>query len=194
MTLDESGSLRSSRRLKEGQPGKNLWYAYVATNASSPWYNGQTYVDTLNEAAMAHFIKITHDVYKAKVGDKFGSTIPCIFTDEPQFERKTQLSGPWASDEVVLPWTSDLPQTFSKKYSANLLEDLPELVWNLPGGESSVARWRYHDHGEYLARISSLNVSLLSLLCIQCARGSSLHIWIRSASGVETITSCWTDT
>ena len=148
--------------MKKGETGSNLWYAYLATNGGDPWYNGQTYVDTLSEAAMAHFIKITHEVYKRKIGDNFGSTVPCIFTDEPQFEKKGQLSSPWASDEVVLPWTSDLAQTFNKQYSADLMEDLPELVWNLPGGKSSVARWRYHDHGQYLDRILKSQIFMLN--------------------------------
>lgn len=123
-----------------------MWDAYVETNAGSPWFNDQTYVDTLSKDAMACFIKITHEVYKAKVGDKFGSVVPCIFTDEPQFAIKNQLSSPWASNDVVLPWTSDLAETFRMKYSADLIEALPELVWNLPDGKPSVARYRYHDH------------------------------------------------
>jgi hypothetical protein len=134
--------------LKKDESGQSVWYAYLATNRGDPWYNGQTYVDTLNEEAMAYFIKITHEVYKSKIGDKFGSVVPCIFTDEPQFERKTQLPNPWASGDVVLPWTSDLAQSFSKKYSSDLIEGLPEIIWNLPGGKSSVVRYRYHDHGE----------------------------------------------
>jgi hypothetical protein len=149
VTLDDNGALKSSRRLKDGECGQNLWYAYMTTNAGSPWYNGQTYVDTLSQDAMAHFIKITHEVYKSKVGDKFGSVVPCIFTDEPQFEWKTQLQSPWESGDVVLPWTSDLAQSFKKKYSADLIEDIPQLVWNLPRGKPSVARWRYHDHGDF---------------------------------------------
>jgi hypothetical protein len=171
VTLDDSGALRSSRKLKEAETGSNLWYAYLATNGGDPWYNGQTYVDTLSEAAMAHFIKITHAVYKAKVGDKFGSSVPCIFTDEPQFERKGQLSSPWASGEVVLPWTTDLTQTFSKKYSADLMEDLPELVWNLPGRNSSVARWRYHDHGQSLINISESPFVFAHFIFAQYVRG-----------------------
>jgi hypothetical protein len=164
VTLDENGSLKSSRKLVKGDLGKNVWYAYLSTNGPDPWYNGQTYVDTLNEDAMAYFIKITHEVYKSKVGDKFGSVVPCIFTDEPQFERKTQLSNPWASTDVALPWTADLAQTFRKQYSSDLIEALPELVWNLPEGKPSVARWRYHDHGECLMARNLSNADLLTAI------------------------------
>ena len=148
--------------LQKGESGKNVWYAYLATNGPDAWYNGQTYVDTLNVDAMAYFIKTTHEVYKSKVGDKFGSVVPCIFTDEPQFERKTQLSDPWAAGDVILPWTTDLAWTFRKQYSSDLISALPELIWNLPGGKPSVARWRYHDHGEYLiAQFVFSNAGLL---------------------------------
>ncbi|KAE8447013.1 hypothetical protein EG329_011147 [Mollisiaceae sp. DMI_Dod_QoI] len=144
--LDENGCLKSYRPLKEGESGKNVWYAYLETNPGSPWFNDQTYVDSLSPAAIATFIESTHEIYKSKVGDKFGSTIPCIFTDEPQFATKTQLSDPRSGEDVFLPWTTDIPETFKKEYSANLVKSLPEVVWNLPNGKPSVTRYRYHDH------------------------------------------------
>jgi hypothetical protein len=147
--LDENGCLKSSRLLKdvnERDSTSQLWLAYVETDGNSPWYNDQTYVDTLSEKAMAHFIEITHEVYKEKVGSKFGTAIPCIFTDEPQFTRKNQLSNPRGDNDVVFPWTSDLAETFEKAYGSDLLEHLPEIVWNLPDGKPSLARFQYHDH------------------------------------------------
>jgi hypothetical protein len=144
--LDENGCLQSSRMLKEGESTANMWYAYAETNSESPWFNGQTYADTLSNDAIACFIKIIHQIYKDEVGDKFGSVVPCIFTDEPQFAIKNQLSNLWASNDVFLPWTSDLADTFRKEYSADLIEALPQLVWSLQQGKSSVARYRYHDH------------------------------------------------
>lgn len=94
---------------------------------------------------MSKFVEMTYEVYKRKVGDKFGLSVPCIFTDEPQFATKTQLSHALAKDDVFLPWTMDLPETFRKEFLDDL-EDLPQLVWNLPNGASSLARYLYHDH------------------------------------------------
>ncbi|KAI9739453.1 MAG: hypothetical protein M1818_005141 [Claussenomyces sp. TS43310] len=144
--LDEAGRLRSAHRIKKGESAKHPWYAYVETNPGSPWFNGQTYVDTLSKDAMAHFIKTTHEVYKDKIGDQFGTIVPSIFTDEPQFAIKTKLSNPKALDDVFLPWTEDLPETFEKEYFADLVDDIPQLFWDLPKGEASVARYRWHDH------------------------------------------------
>ncbi|KUJ09551.1 uncharacterized protein LY89DRAFT_627719 [Mollisia scopiformis] len=144
--LDDNGCLKSYRALKKGESGKNVWYAYMETNPSSPWFNDQTYVDSLSPAAIATFIETTHEVYKSKVGDKFGTVIPCIFTDEPQFATKTQLSNPKSGDDVFLPWTTDIPETFKEEYSADLVKGLPEVIWNLPNGRPSLTRYRYHDH------------------------------------------------
>jgi hypothetical protein len=144
--LDENGCLKSSHKLKDGEFSSNKWYAYIETNPGSPWFNGETYVDTLSPDAMARFIEITHEVYKEKVGGKFGTVVPCIFTDEPQFATKTQLSNPRAKDDIFLPWTADIAKTFSKAYSADLIDELPQLVWNLADGKPSVTRYRYHDH------------------------------------------------
>ncbi|KAH7327321.1 hypothetical protein BKA65DRAFT_539946 [Rhexocercosporidium sp. MPI-PUGE-AT-0058] len=146
VTLDENGCLKSSRMLRKGETGTNVWYAYMETNLDSPWFNDQTYVDTLSPEAISSFIKTTHEVYKAKVGDNFGASVPCIFTDEPQFATKTQLSSPSARDDVFLPWTSDLPVTFKNEYGEDIVANIPQIFWNLPHGSPSLIRHQFHDH------------------------------------------------
>ncbi|KAK0102625.1 hypothetical protein ONS95_006231 [Cadophora gregata] len=146
VTLDENGCLKSSRMLKKGQTGNNVWYAYMETNTGSPWFNDQTYVDTLSPEAISSFIKTTHEVYKDKVGHKFGTSVPCIFTDEPQFATKTQLSSPLGGEDVFLPWTADLPVSFKKVYDEDIVASLPQIFWNLPHGSPSRIRHQFHDH------------------------------------------------
>lgn len=124
----------------------NLWFAYMEKTGARTWFNGETYVDTLSKDAMAHFIELTHEKYKAKIGDKFGTVVPCIFTDEPEFIVMNQLSDPKARNDVYFAWTADFLKTYKKEYSSNLLEYFPELVWNLPDGKPSVARFNYRDH------------------------------------------------
>lgn len=70
------------------RPGETAWYAYVEGNPPSAWYNSQTYIDTLNPKAIQRFIELTHEKYKATVGEEFGTTVPSIFCDEPQFSHK----------------------------------------------------------------------------------------------------------
>ena len=51
--------------------------------AESSFYNGNTYVDTMNRSATDAYLQITHEQYRARCGDRFGKTIQGIFTDEP---------------------------------------------------------------------------------------------------------------
>ena len=39
------------------------WYAYLERPLPSTWYNHQTYVNTLDKAAMDRFLEITHEAY-----------------------------------------------------------------------------------------------------------------------------------
>lgn len=145
--LDGDGCLASYRRLREGEEPRGVrWYAYLETAPCAPWFNGQTYVDTLNKAAMDRFIDVTYETYRQTVGDQFGKTVPSIFTDEPQSAHKVTLPSADAAADAILPWTEDFEQTFRAAYGQEILDRLPELFWELPEGKVSAARYRYHDH------------------------------------------------
>ncbi|KAF4633653.1 hypothetical protein G7Y89_g4462 [Cudoniella acicularis] len=163
ITLDENGCLKSSRLLKEGQSGANEWYLYEETNGPDPWFNDQTYVDTLSEDAIAKFISITHETYKAKVGDKFGTTIPCIFTDEPQFTIKRQLGNPKSADDVVMPWTTDLPQSFKKTIFFRPYRKIPRTRVESARGKSQHSSTAAL--GEAMRCYRSMDMPGMDLLC-----------------------------
>ena len=144
-----NGCLAGCRKLadKEQPSGRGrVWYAYLETAVESPWYNNQTYVDTLSREAIERFVHVTHDRYAETVGDLFGSVVPAIFTDEPQFGHKQSLRNAADTTDLVMPFTTDFFQTYEKAYDQKLEDFLPELFWELPGGKTSVARYRYHDH------------------------------------------------
>jgi hypothetical protein len=122
------------------------WYAYLESAGPVPWYNNQTYVDTLSPEALKRFTEVTHERFKAVVGSHFGGTIPAIFTDEPQHAFKETFDYSAQGTDVTIPATTDFFATYQKTYGEDLLEALPELFWELPRGEASVARYRYHDH------------------------------------------------
>lgn len=148
VVLDGAGCLASYRRLQEGESAAAgaAWYAYLEIAGDSSWFNNQAYANTLDPKAIARFIEVTHDAYARKVGSFFGKTIPAIFTDEPQFTHKTQLGRSDARQDVLLPFTDDLFDTFAAAYEQRLEDFLPELFWELPGRKPSLARYRYHDH------------------------------------------------
>ena len=122
------------------------WYAYLETPVNDPWYNNQTYVNTLSKEAIDRFIEVTYETYRKSIADDFGGAVPSIFTDEPQFSHKNTLDFPEQKKDVILPWSEDLPDTFAKAYGENLLEHLPQLIWELPEERVSQIRYHYHDH------------------------------------------------
>ena len=147
VVLGEDKCLKSYRKLAEGEEAEGtLWYIWRELAGKSPWYNNESYVDTLNPKAIEKFIEVTHEKYLATVGDEFGKTVPAIFTDEPQFMRKGTLAFADSRQNVHLPWTDDLEETFTATYGASLVDHLPELLWDLPNGEISLTRYHYHDH------------------------------------------------
>ena len=147
VVLDENGCLKSGRRIAPEEEARGTkWYAYVETPNENPWFNNQTYVNTLDDAAMRRFIEVTYERYLETVGEDFGGVVPAIFTDEPQFSFKGTLDYPNEKKDIVLPWVEDLPDTFREETGLDLLAGLPELLWELPDGKVSALRYHYHDH------------------------------------------------
>ena len=145
--LNEDGTLADYRRIAEEEAAQGQkWYAYRKIESPSPWYNNQTYVNTLDPAAMRRFIEVTYDRYLETVGEEFGKTVPAIFTDEPQFTFKKPLPFADSQEQAVMPWSDDLPTTFAAAYGEDLMAHLPEIFWDLPEGAPSVIRYRFHDH------------------------------------------------
>lgn len=145
----EHGRLVQYKRLRADEPVPTtgiVWYAYLERSEPSPWWNNQTYVDTLNPAATARFIEITHERYKAVVGNHFGKTIPAIFTDEPQFTHKVLPRRADDSSDLFLPWTPDFASSYAQVHNHDLLETLPEIFWERADKAASVHRYQYHDH------------------------------------------------
>jgi len=121
-------SVKSPERLKSptdfqsGKSRKLIRFARYIPDATS-WFNGATYIDTLNPDAVRKFIEVTHEAYLREVGEEFGNTIPAIFTDEPTFHY-------WGNaGNYCLPWTDKLPELFQKKYHLDLLDHLPEIFF-----------------------------------------------------------------
>ena len=144
--LNEDGTLASTRRIAEDDTAAGAkWYAYMEFSTADPWFNNQPYVDTLNPDAIRRFIEITHEKYLEEFSEEFDKTIPAIFTDEPQFSPKGTLAFAKEKKDVVLPWTRRLPALYQERFGQDLLDVLPELIWELPDGQVSPARYHYHD-------------------------------------------------
>lgn len=146
IVLDKDGYLESYKKIDEDEEatGKK-WYAFLEIHASSSWYNDQAYADTLSHEAIKKFIEVTHEKYKAKVGDEFDKTVPAIFTDEPQFTRKRVLNNSFDEMDITMPWTDKVPELYKATYGADIFDTLPEVFWDLKNSAPSLHRYRYHD-------------------------------------------------
>lgn len=144
--LDNEGYLVSYKKLESSEKAEHMeWFASLETSQSAPWFNLETYVDTLSKSAIDDFINVTHKRYKEVVGDEFGKTIPAIFTDEPQVFRKTCMDISLEPEDVKLPFTTDFNDTYKKEYNADFFDTLPELIWEKKEG-CYLTRYRYHNH------------------------------------------------
>lgn len=147
VVLHADGTLADYRRIAYDEMAQGQkWYAYRKIAEANPWYNNQAYVNTLDPNAMRRFIDVTYERYLETVGEEFGETVPAIFTDEPQFARKTMLPMADSTADATIPWTDDLPTTFAAAYGEDLMAHLPELFWDLPESVPSLIRYHYHDH------------------------------------------------
>ena len=126
-----------------GTGGARLRFSIVEQGRSG-FYNGYTYIDTLNRDATDAFLECTHEKYAAKCGDRLGGSIKGIFTDEPH--RGALLSGFSMYREdggFCLPYTQKLFEEFEKRFGYDLKAKLPELFLQVDGKRISPVKWRY---------------------------------------------------
>jgi len=145
----EGNKAVSVRRIPRGKlpkklngGGETILRFTVATGGNSDWFNGYTYLDTLNPEAVRSFIEVTHEAYRRRCGDHFGKAIPGIFTDEPNFIDMTDTA--WAANDITA-WTDNLPAVFQQRYGYDLIPHLPEIFYNCDGKAFTHARLNYHD-------------------------------------------------
>lgn len=145
--LNKDGTLKRSRRISVNDNAKGIKiYASIKIAEDSPWYNNQAYLNTIDPESVKKFIEVTYVEYFNKVGSYFGKEIPAIFTDEPHSPPKDMLESGFDNKPVCIPWSDNLAQTFSNAYGIDLLDIIPELIWDLPDGKISSARYQYHNH------------------------------------------------
>ena len=147
--LDENGKLEDYKKATDNtvKSGYKRIYAYCMCERPSGWRNNGTDIDSMNSDAINRFLDITLSAYEKSVGKDFGKDIYTIFTDEPQTSIVMRLDSPFEeSFRKSMQWTNDLPETFFNTYGYDLLDYLPELLYDLPNGEMSFARYDFYNH------------------------------------------------
>ena len=128
--------LDSPKSFKPAKGHKLLRFADVLSPKFS-WFNGETYLDTMNPEAVQKFIEVTHEAYYREIGSEFGKTVPAIFTDEPNFTHCAHLY-------YQIQWTPALPEKYREKYGRDACDELPEIFF--PSVRKiSAARMRFYD-------------------------------------------------
>lgn len=123
----------------------------VETAQTSANFNNTSYVDTLSEQAIGKFIEVTHRRYNDELKGELRDIVPGIFTDEPHHGPVCDTNSFWMAPDtdvnshVEIPWTSQLPENFRKRYGYELLDHLPCLFFNINGVPVNSIRHHYHD-------------------------------------------------
>lgn len=148
-TPGEGAVVRNVQRVdasRSSAPGKGqlLYVFHEVLKRPSDWYNGYTYLDTLNPAAVRAFIRTTHEAYRRRVGRQFGRVVPGIFTDEPHYFRdgNNPADGPFKHS---IPWTGRLCAVFKQRYGYDLVPHLMETVFDVEGRIVTPARYHFSD-------------------------------------------------
>ncbi|MDR1566848.1 MAG: hypothetical protein LBS48_06165 [Treponema sp.] len=125
--LDERGTLRFT--IPQG-----AWRLVVfitrrlfdATHSAHSYSEPRRYIDLFNPKATEAFLDVTHEKYKAVLGDEFGKGVRAFFTDEPS------LQG-WSMIPIAYPrlsWSDEFPNIFKKRFGYDAGESLMALFLN----------------------------------------------------------------
>ncbi|NMB11356.1 MAG: hypothetical protein GX977_03620 [Firmicutes bacterium] len=120
---DEPVKVRPLKASELPEDGEECLTFYWQNAIPSTWFNGFTYLDTLDGDAVRSFIRHGLEPYKERFASHFGRQIPGVFTDEPQMycERTS-------SSTSTLPWTPRFPIEFRQRCGYDLIANLPSLV------------------------------------------------------------------
>ena len=97
----------------------------LEADENSPWFNGYTYLDTMNHEAVKKYIEVTHEAYRREISAEFGKNVPGIFTDEPYYGHAHSMYRELENGDVIemIPWTPRLPEIFQHETLYLLLLD-----------------------------------------------------------------------
>ena len=114
----------------------NAYFAYLEMAEESPWFQGQTYVDTMNPEAIDEFIAVTHERYKSALGADFGKCAEAIFTDEPRIGKQQLMKQAEGDEDGYLAYNEYFAERFYNKYGFDALDIVPEVIWDREDGEA----------------------------------------------------------
>lgn len=119
---NETGFTDVTEQVEEEMGRAGTYYIFRKTYpAKSPWYGGFSYVDLLHEGVTEKFLEITMAKGYERNKADFGTTLPGIFTDEPNLESAMPHG-------TIIRWTPDLWDAFRDRWGYDLKIHLPSLT------------------------------------------------------------------
>jgi len=110
--------------------------SYEHTHVSNNFYAARRYPNLIDKAAVASFIRVTHDAYYQHLEPFCGKTIEAFFTDEPslmavdtgplpdEVRKRVRVVDPLDPNAKPLPsvpWVADLPDLYRQHYNQDLI-------------------------------------------------------------------------
>lgn len=123
---------------QESQAAEEVVSFRLVVEPPSDWYNGQSYLNTLDRSATDEFLRVGYQPYINRCGGAIGNVIGGVFTDEPSYGNLFNDENP-----PQLRWTDKLPEIFQEKYGYDLLDRLPELFFDVKEADCPATRYDY---------------------------------------------------
>ncbi len=147
--LVADGKAEKIRRVPAGRDpapakGESVIFCLIVLSKPDPWFNGATYLDTLNPEATAKFIAVTHDAYARHLGKDLGAVVPGIFTDEPHHQTPVWTEAD-KQNVHFLSWTDKLPAAFRKLAGYDIVARIPEIIYEVPGVDARRLRYDFNN-------------------------------------------------
>ncbi|MFC5403553.1 glycosyl hydrolase [Cohnella soli] len=161
---------------------------------TNSWLGGFAYVDLLRPEVVRKFIELTHERYKERFGDRFGTTIPAVFTDEPEVSPGNMFR----QDEVAIPFSYWFAAQFADRTGYDLIEHLPLLFQEAEDATGNLrdAREVRYDFYEIMYELWKQNyVVPLSEWCVSNGLALTGHYlehqwpipWVRFSPGIMSL-------
>lgn len=103
--------------------GERFWAFELGTPETNSWLGGFGYADLMRPEVTKRFLETTHEAYRERFGDKFGTVIPALFTDEPEISPGNLFQ----DGATFLPFTYWFAAEFEKRNGYAIFDYLPCL-------------------------------------------------------------------
>lgn len=112
--------------------GRSFLVFRIEVSAGDQWFNGESPPDNLNPATVDAFLDLNYRPYLELLGDRFGSSVPGIFTDEPSVHDRHSRYTPGRG---WIPWTYAFADFFVSRRGYDPLDSIPLVFFDGAGQE-----------------------------------------------------------